>query len=274
MQRTLNANLFPIAFTLPDGKVFIAANTQAIIYDWHDGSEEVLPDIPNGVRISYPMSGTGLLLPLSPQNDYVPEILICGGSTLDDQTAGYDVSSQTPASSQCSRLVLNDAGIRKGWVVEHMPQARVMPDAVLLPNGKVVIVNGAQSGIAGYGNVKDPIGQSNAANPALRPVLYDPSAPLGKRFSTEGMPTSDIPRMYHSVASLTPNGTIMIAGSNPNLDRSNTEYGTEYRMEWLNPPYTQSDRPLIRSLPKVILYGKTFEIDVTVDLQSSKVQGN
>lgn len=31
----------------------------------------------------------------------------------------------------------------------------------------------------------------------------------------------------------------MIAGSNPNLDRSNVVYGTEYRVEWLRPAYMQ-----------------------------------
>jgi hypothetical protein len=30
-----------------------------------------------------------------------------------------------------------------------MPQARVMPDMVLLPDGRVVIVNGAQTGLGG-----------------------------------------------------------------------------------------------------------------------------
>lgn len=50
-------------------------------------------------------------------------------------------------------MVLNAAGIAGGWKVESMPQNRVMPDAVLLPDGRVLIVNGAQTGVAGYGNV-------------------------------------------------------------------------------------------------------------------------
>lgn len=192
------------------------------------------------------MTGTGLLMPLSPENGYQAEVMLCGGSTIDDSRPGYEISAKEPASAQCSRLLLTPEGIKRGWAVESMPQARVMPDAVLLPTGQVVVVNGAGSGIAGYSNVKDRIGQSNAANPVLQPVLYDPSAPLGKRFSTTGMPVSNIPRLYHSVASLTPNGSIMIAGSNPNLDRSNEEYGTEYRVEWLEPPYLRSPhRPLV-----------------------------
>lgn len=240
---TLNSNLFPIAFLLPDGKIFIAANQDAMIYDWETNTERRLPSIPNGVRVTYPMAGTGLLLPLSPQNNYTPEILLCGGSEIDDRKAGYEISSQDPASAQCSRMVLSDDGIAAGWGVEQMPQARTMPDAVLLPAGEVLIINGAGSGISGYGNVLNQVGTSNAANPVMTPVLYNPVAPPGQRFLSAGMPTSQIPRLYHSVATLTPNGDVMVAGSNPNLDRSEVMYGTEYRVEWFKPPYMTMDRP-------------------------------
>ncbi|OBZ69282.1 Galactose oxidase [Grifola frondosa] len=263
---TLNSNLFPIAFSLPDGTVFIAANSDAMIYNWRTNTERRLPGIPNGVRVTYPMTGTGLLLPLSPSNKYTPEILLCGGSTIDDTKPGYEISSQDPASAQCSRLVLDDNGIAAGWQVEQMPQARTMPDAVLLPTGEVLIVNGAGTGISGYGNVLNQVGESNADNPVLTPVLYNPSAPSGQRFSSDGMPTSDIPRLYHSVATLTPSGKVMIAGSNPNLDRSELKYGTEYRVEWLSPPYMSKARPQISEEVPPIGWSEQVTISVTLPL--------
>ena len=262
LKDTLNSNLFPLAFALPDGKMFIAANNDAMIYDWKTNSERRLPSIPNGVRVTYPMAGTALLLSLSPSTGYAPEVMICGGSTVDDQKPSWEISSQDAASSQCSRMVLDDEGIRRGWEVEQMPEARIMPDAVLLPTGQVLIVNGGASGISGYGNVRDQVGASNADHPVLRPVLYDPYAPSGERWSTEGMPTSDIARLYHSVATLTPNGDVMIAGSNPNLDRSSMEYGTEYRVEWLSPPYMKKERPEITSYPKFLRFGEKAGIRV------------
>ncbi|KAI0723941.1 copper radical oxidase [Cerioporus squamosus] len=269
---TLFSNLFPIAFSLPDGTVFMAANRDAMIYDWKTNTERRLPRIPNGVRVTYPMTGTGLLLPLSPENDYTPEVLLCGGSTIDDTKPGYEISSQDPASSQCSRIVLTDAGIAAGWQVEQMPQARTMPDAVLLPTGDVLIVNGAGSGISGYGNVVNQVGASNADNPVLTPVLYDPNGPVGQRFSSAGMPTSDIPRLYHSVATLTPDGDIMIAGSNPNLDRSEVKYGTEYRVEWLGPSYLKQERPqILGGVPKLLGFGQTAQFKIR--LPSTPVQG-
>lgn len=270
---TLNSNLFPIAFSLPDGKIFMAANNGAMIYDWQNNVERRLPNLPNGVRVTYPMTGTAVLLPLSPENNYTPEVLVCGGSTLDDTKPGYEISSQDPASNQCSRMVLSDAGISAGWQVENMPQARTMPDAVLLPTGKVLIVNGAGSGISGYGNVLNQVGASNADNPVFTPVLYDPSAPAGLRFSSVGMPTSNIPRLYHSIATMTPSGMVMIAGSNPNLDRSEVKYGTEYRVEWLSPPYMSADRPEISGVPQKIGFGQVVHISTKFPSGSSNVKG-
>lgn len=257
---TLNANLFPIAFVLSNGKIFIAANRDATIYDWITNTERRLPRIPNGVRVTYPMSGTGLLLPLCPENNYESEILICGGSSIDDQKESYKISSQEPASAQCVRMVLNEEGISKGWQVEQMPEARTMSDAVLLPDGAVLILNGAGSGISGYGNVVDRVGESNADNPVLSPAYYNPRAPPGQRFSKAGMPRSSIPRMYHSVATLVPDGRIFIAGSNPNLDRSELKYGTEYRVEWIHPPYWGRPRPLIENCPTMIGFGQVVHV--------------
>ncbi|KAG7446827.1 uncharacterized protein BT62DRAFT_967591 [Guyanagaster necrorhizus] len=261
---TLNGNHFPIMIYLPDGTIFVAANQDAMIFNWQTNTETALPGIPNGVRITSPFSAGATLLPLTPENNYTPEVMICGGSTVSDSVSPSTISSQVPASAQCSRLVLNESGIAAGWQVEHMPQARVMPELVLLPDGRVLIVNGAQTGVAGYGNVANRVGQSNADNPAFTPVVYDPSAPAGGRFSDVGIPATNIARLYHSTASLTPNGTIMLAGSNPNDDVTTTKYPTEYRMEFYSPPYMAKPRPTYTGLPATVNYGEVFTL--TVDL--------
>lgn len=274
LEDTLGANLFPIAFSLPDETVFMAANQDAMIYDWKTNTEHRLPRLPNGVRVTYPMAGTAVLLPLSPETGYAPSILICGGSTLDDTEPGYLISSQAPASAQCARMLLTDAGIAAGWAVEQMPEARHMPDAVLLPTGRVLVVNGARTGISGYSNAVGQVGQSNADNPVLAPALYDPRAPAGTRFERgAGLPASGIPRMYHSVATLTPGGEVMIAGSNPNLDRSEVEYRTEYRVEWLGPPYMSRARPEIVEKPEIIGFGERVRFGVAIPSGATEVKG-
>jgi hypothetical protein len=132
-------------FALPDGKLFIVANNQSIIYDIEKNTETPLPDVPNGVRVTNPFDGTAALLPLSPP-DYVPEVLVCGGSNSSDQIPSEDLSTQDPASNQCSRITLTAEGIKKGWEVEFLPEGRIMPEMILMPNGQVLILNGGSTG--------------------------------------------------------------------------------------------------------------------------------
>jgi hypothetical protein len=61
-------------------------------------------------------------------------------------------------------MTLTSDGIAAGWAVEHMPKARHMGDGVLLPDGRVLIINGASTGVAGYGAVSNQIGASDADN--------------------------------------------------------------------------------------------------------------
>ncbi|KAJ6473167.1 glyoxal oxidase precursor [Mycena sanguinolenta] len=267
LERSLVANLFPRVLALPDGKVFMVANNQSIIYDIESDTETVLPDLPNGVRVTNPFDGTITLLPLSPPL-YVPEVLVCGGTNTSDQIPPSNLSSQDPASDQCSRITVTPAGIRKGWEVEHMLERRIMPEMILLPNGQVLIINGGQTGYAAIAAVGVLQGNSDADNPALTPSLYDPSAPLGHRISNRGLPTSDIPRMYHSTATLTPSGNILLAGSNPNPSLNETvKFSTEFRVQYLNPPYTSLLRPALFGVPSKIAFDSTFTVGVTLPEQ-------
>ncbi|KAJ7195304.1 glyoxal oxidase N-terminus-domain-containing protein [Mycena pura] len=270
---TLNTNLFPFVMQLPDGTLFVAANQRAMIFDWQTNTETQLPNIPNGVRFSNPSSGSAVILPLTPENNYTPEVMICGGTTLNDTATPTTFSSQTPASDQCARLVLTSKGIAAGWTVESMPQSRVMPDMILLPDGRVVIVNGGQTGFASFGTVPDVVGpDSNADHPAFTPVVYDPTGPVGGRFSSQGIPASTVPRLYHSSATLTPNGSILLAGSNPNNDLTlGTEYPTEYRLEFYSPAYLSKPRPSYSGLPATVNYNSKFTLSVQLPPNTTEV---
>jgi len=130
-----------------------------------------------------------------------------------------------------------------------------------MPDGNVLFINGVKTGLAGYGNVKDQVGQSNADHPVLTPWLYTPSAPKGKRFTT-GFATTSIGRLYHSTASLLPDGSVIVAGSNPNADVSTTKYATEYRVEYFQPPYMSMKRPSYTGKPTQIGYGQKFTLKI------------
>ncbi|KAF8738930.1 Copper radical oxidase, partial [Rhizoctonia solani] len=270
---TLPHNTFPHVFALPSKKIFVAANNQAMLLDWENNIETRLPNFPNGQRVVYPMNAAGVLLPLTPANNYTPEILICGGSHLSDELNGEEIDAQHDyASAQCSRMVLDAAGIAAGWKVEYMPEPRIMSEGVLLPNGKVVIINGGRTGTAGYANSQYRIGDSNADNPTFTPLLYDPSLPAGQRFTHANMPTSNIGRLYHSVATLLPSGAILIGGSNPNDDMETRPWPSEYRVEYLNPSYMFAERPTYTGLPAVVNYGATFTLSVSVPSSTATVK--
>jgi len=191
---------------------------------------------------------------------------LCGGTNTSDLIQPQNLSSQNPASDQCSRITLTPEGIKKGWQVERMLESRMMAETLLLPNGQVLIISGAQTGYAAFGSVSDPVGnRSNADHPAFTPSLYTPSAPLGRRISNEGMPTTDIARVYHSIVTLTPNGNFLLAGSNPNPQVVNdTEFHTEFRVEYLNPPFMSVERPKLSRVPSKIDYNHAFTVDVSI----------
>jgi hypothetical protein len=86
----------------------------------------------------------------------------------------------------------------------YKPSQRVMPCIVNLPDGTYLILNGAQHGVAGFGLANDP---------NLNAILYDPSQPIGSRMSILG--NTIVARLYHSEATLLPDGRVLVSGSDP-----------------------------------------------------------
>ena len=257
--------------------MFIVANNQSIIYDIEANTETILPDIPNNVRVTNPIDGSAILLPLHPP-DFTPEVLVCGGTSTDPLDPSL-LSSQTPATSQCSRIKLTEEGIKEGWQIEHMLEGRTMPELVHIPNGQVLITNGAGTGFAAISQVPDPAGNANCDHAVLTPSIYSPDLPLGQRISNAGMPTSEVPRVYHSSVTLTPQGNFLVAGSNPNNDFNSTvdKFPSELRVENLNPPFMFVERPKILNTPVKLGFNKRITVPVSIPASLSarnlKLQG-
>lgn len=73
--------------------------------------------------------------------------------------------------------------------------------------------------------------------------------------------------MYHSTASLLPDGSVIVAGSNPNADYTpDATYPTEYRVERFYPSYYNSRRPQPQGLLTQLSYGGPyFNVSLNAD---------
>ena len=204
LQRTLPANLFPLCWMLPSGRVFMQANFGTAILDYKAPQEFQLPDMPFAVR-TYPASGGTVMLPLTPANNWTATILFCSGMNVAANAWSESAPWPTMKTDQsCVRITPDES---QDYVNDDdVPMGRSMGNMILLPNGKIMYLNGAQTGVAGYGTGSNTIGDSYADNPALQPMMYDPDAQPGQRWSQDGLSPSTVPRMYHSSASLLPDG--------------------------------------------------------------------
>jgi hypothetical protein len=233
--------------------------------------------MPNQIVRVYPASGAVAMLPLTPANNYTPTILFCGGIYMSDEQWGdysYPAANTwtIPSSNDCQRITPEPTdGSSPQYVQDDdMIDTRTMGQFITLPTGKLLVLNGARNGTAGYSDkthVSDtnPFGRSLASDPNLTPAIYDPAAPAGKRWSNSGLGSSSIPRLYHSTALLLPDGSVLVAGSNPNVDVNlTTVYNTTYEAEIFYPPYfSASTRPVPTGVPANITYGGAA-FDITV----------
>jgi hypothetical protein len=265
-------NLYPFLHLSSDGYLFIFANRDSILFDYRNNMViKRFPTIPGGPR-NYPSSGSSAMLPLMAADGFQKvEILICGGVPEGGVEAARD-GTYTDALDTCGRMVITDPN--PSWAMETMPAPRVMGDILVLPNGEILIINGAEKGAAGW---------LLSRNPSFSPFLYKPNALLGQRFSVLGAAT--IPRVYHSTVNVLPDGRILVAGSNPNRGYTFTGvlYPTELRIEAYSPYYLDESYKILQptitfislsSIPYGSAFVVTFSLPGIIANGSCNIQFN
>ncbi|KAG8795952.1 hypothetical protein FRC12_007765 [Ceratobasidium sp. 428] len=206
-------------------------------------------------------------------NNYRHCLRFCGGSDLQPNqwTEDWAIAAYL-ADATCVKI---SPDLSEKWEEDDsLPEGRTLGSMIFLPTGQILMLNGANLGVAGYGNVSWAVGQSYADQPIYKPVLYDPSAPAGKRWSREGLSASTVARMYHSTATILPDGSVFVTGSNPNADYnagSGVKYPTEYRVERFYPAYYSQRRPEPNGLLSQLGYGGSY---FNVTLSSDDLSGN
>ncbi len=219
--------LYPRMHLLPNGTVFYSGSTTSSAI-FNPTTQTWTTNVANTNYSGTRTYGTSVLLPLTPANNYDPRVMIMGGGN--------------PATNTTEIIDLGASNPK--WVYgPSMSQPRIEMDAVILPNGKILAVNGSTN-------------DEDATTASLNADLYDP---VSNTFSSAG--ANAYPRLYHSGALLLPDATVLVLGSNP-------ARGTyEPHMELYSPAYlfnsdgSLATRPTITSVtPGVIGYGNSFQI--------------
>jgi hypothetical protein len=223
--------LYPRMHLLPSGKVFYSGSTATSrLFDPSTHTWTTVATTTYGGTRTY---GTSVLLPLTPENNYRPQVVIMGGNntTTTASTEHIDLGAPAPA-----------------WVGgPDMSGPRIEMDAVILPNGKVLAMGGSSS-------------DENESTATFTADLFESD---GASYTPAGANT--IPRVYHSVALLLPDATVWLAGGNY------TRGSYQHQMEIYEPAYLFSGvdgsgnpipaaRPSISSAPATISYGGAFTV--------------
>lgn len=233
--------LYPRFHLLPTGKVFCSGpgRTSHLFHRTGTGAGEWHPGPKTNVRRR--LDGTSVLLPLErppPSSSYRPRVLIVGGGR------GYVFRR---GGTRTAELI--DFGEEKpSWHwIPPMVHERKHVNAVLLPDGKVLVVGG---------------GRAFNGDPVLDPEMFDPKSILpGGAVDPERPPWTlmapmHVGRLYHSVALLLPDGRVWTAGGNP------AQGDDELRMELYSPPYLfRGDRPRIENVAGEVAYRQETTID-------------
>ena len=178
---------------------------------------------------------------------YTPgKILTVGGAT-----AYQDAGSVTDVQATGRGYVVNiSGGPHKPVIVTrtgNMAYARAFANGVALPNGEVLVVGGQQH--------PEPFSDTGAA---LSPELWNPAT---NKFTA--MAPATIPRDYHSVAVLLPDGRVFSGGGGLCGSSCTTNHPDG---QIFSPPYlfnangTLRRRPRIRTAPDMATTGTTITV--------------
>ena len=235
-------DLYPRLHLLPNGKVFYSgAQTTSKLFDpstttWNTNIATTI----YGNTRTY---GTSVLLPLTPANNYDPQVIIMGGhSPATNTTEIIDMGAPTPA-----------------WQSgPSMSQPRIEMNAVILPDGRVLAVGGS-------------LNDEDTSTASLQADLLGPDPNNAGKYVFSSAGANAYARLYHSVALLLPDATVWFAGGNPSR-------GTYVQqMEIYQPSYlfdatgNLATRPSIASAPSSISYGNAFTVQTPDAANISRV---
>lgn len=252
--------LYPFVKLLPGGTLFVHSKHLSRLF-FPDSSAGPLRKRDSGKVYknslsqnyrSYPGQGACVLLPLI-SNEPRARVLIAGGADESKLYVDHEVQATNTAEVFGFNPALAPSQEQSGWkAIDSMKNRRFMSDAVLLPDLSVLVTGGSAWGRA-----------DDNHTPVLEPERLDTRTMTWSRLARQ-----TVPRRYHSVALLLPDGRVLSAGSTGSFPhdgnpfyprRPSTE--PEFRVEVFSPPYLfRGQRPVITEAPTSIRYGQTISV--------------
>lgn len=249
--------MYPFVYQLPQGGVFVhSERTSRIFYPINHPTDNYwepnfTPNTQYAYNRNYPGSGSSVMLPLSPSStpalNYAARIMVFGGSGNVSLSGKPEGDNYVPATNTVEMLDFGKSATPSWEYKTSMKHARVLNNAVLLPDGNVFVVGGSSYGASDL-----------AAAPVMIPEIYNPT----NNTWTEMAPMR-VARLYHSTAMLLPDGRVMTAGRDHAWNPYPYKW-PERRVEIFSPPYleTGNARPVISSVTTNQSFGQSFNVSL------------
>lgn len=159
---------------------------------------------------------------------------------------GGGPGDQTDATNTCDIIDLKAAN-PSFHPAAAMQFARMHLNAVILPDRTVLVVGGARR-------------REDKMAPSVAAEVYDPAT---DHWTT--LASASVPRLYHSIGLLLPDGRVVTASGNPNQGKQvgwePPDPNEELRLEVFSPPYLfRGPRPVISDAPAEWAYDQTLTI--------------
>ncbi|HUR47323.1 MAG TPA: MBG domain-containing protein, partial [Candidatus Saccharimonadales bacterium] len=232
----------PFLLLGPDGRLIHFGPTDTMHWVSPDGSGSLANTGTTVPGPHYPKEGSWVMF-----NE--GRILVAGGGANTTTNA-----SDTTTGTSTTQAYTVD--IRSGTPIvasaAPMSFARQFANAIVLPNGEVMVMGGNTSGL-----------KFNDTGSILTPEIWNPTTGQWRTAADAG-----VPRNYHSIALLLPDGRVLSGGSGLGGNSADHQDAQLYTPPTLfNADGTLATRPVLSTTPTTIGVGTHFLVTATPGLQ-------